>query len=146
MSQLQVAQFLYDLRQMLGELDSLPVPTIAALDGAALGGGLELALACDLRVASEFAFAPPAGGDVLTCGAVQALPPTSLDYQRLVLPSSLGELLLSCLQPVALAHGARSFSAGGTQRLSRLIGVSRAKDLIFTSKVLNAAQAHDLGT
>lgn len=69
MSQLQVAQFLYNLRQMLGELDSLPVPTIAALDGAALGGGLELALACDLRVASEFAFAPPAGGDALTCSS-----------------------------------------------------------------------------
>ena len=53
MTQAQTAQFLHNLRSMLAELESLPVPTIAALDGAALGGGLELALACDLRVASE---------------------------------------------------------------------------------------------
>jgi methylglutaconyl-CoA hydratase len=53
MSQLQVAKFLSDLRTVLGKLENLPVPTIAAIDGPALGGGLELSLACDLRVAGE---------------------------------------------------------------------------------------------
>lgn len=53
MSQVQVAKFLADLRDVLGKLESLPIPTIAAIDGPALGGGLELSLACDLRVASK---------------------------------------------------------------------------------------------
>jgi len=51
MTPVQVAKFLSDLRDALGKLESLPMPTIAAIDGPALGGGLEMSLACDLRVA-----------------------------------------------------------------------------------------------
>lgn len=54
MSQIQVAKFLSDLRAALGQLEALPMPTIAAIDGPALGGGLELSFACDLRVAGEY--------------------------------------------------------------------------------------------
>lgn len=60
MSQLDVARFLYNLRRLLGEIEDLPVPTVAAVDGPALGGGLELALACDLRVAGAFPARSPA--------------------------------------------------------------------------------------
>ncbi|TNY19820.1 ClpP/crotonase-like domain-containing protein [Rhodotorula diobovata] len=105
MSQLDVARFLYNLRRLLGELQDLPVPTVAAVDGPALGGGLELALACDFRVA---------GSSVTKLG----LPETRL----------------------AIIPG-----AGGTQRLSRLIGTSRAKDLIFRAKVMDAHEALQLG-
>ncbi|KAF8076596.1 ClpP/crotonase-like domain-containing protein [Lyophyllum atratum] len=101
MSQMQVAKFLADLRDALGKLENLPMPTIAAIDGPALGGGLELSLACDLRVA---------GYNVKKIG----LPETSLG----IIPG-----------------------AGGTQRAARLLGPSKAKDLIFTARTLNAEEA-----
>jgi len=101
----QVSKFLADLRSALSKLESLPMPTIAAIDGPALGGGLELALACDLRVAAH---------SVTKIG----LPETKLG----IIPG-----------------------AGGTQRATRLLGLSKAKDLIFTGRSLTAAEAEELG-
>ncbi|KAG5728504.1 hypothetical protein E4T56_gene19493 [Termitomyces sp. T112] len=101
MSQVQVSKFLSDLRDAFGKLENLPMPTIAAIDGPALGGGLELSLACDLRVA---------GHNVQKIG----LPETSLG----IIPG-----------------------AGGTQRAARLLGPSKAKDLIFTARTLTAQEA-----
>ncbi|KAL1723412.1 ClpP/crotonase-like domain-containing protein [Schizophyllum commune] len=105
MSQAQVNKFLADLRDALGRLENLPMPVLAAIDGPALGGGLEMALACDLRVA---------GRDVTKIG----LPETGLG----IIPG-----------------------AGGTQRATRLLGVAKAKDLIFTARVLNASEALEYG-
>jgi enoyl-CoA hydratase len=85
-------------------LAGLPMPTIAAIDGDALGGGLELALCCDLRVASERA--------------------------RLGMP----EVRLAVTP-----------STGGTQRLPRIVGIARAKELLLTGRVINAAEAHRIG-
>ena len=85
-------------------LARLPMPTIAAIEGNALGGGLELALCCDLRIASERA--------------------------RLGLP----EVRL------AVTPG-----AGGTQRLPRVVGAARARELILTGRVIDAAEAERIG-
>jgi enoyl-CoA hydratase/carnithine racemase len=85
-------------------LAGLPMPTIAAIEGNALGGGLELALCCDIRIASERA--------------------------RLGLP----EVRL------AVTPG-----AGGTQRLPRIVGSARARELILTGRVLSAAEAERIG-
>ncbi|KAJ3075996.1 hypothetical protein HDU98_006160 [Podochytrium sp. JEL0797] len=104
MSPKEVGVFVHSLRSAFSEVETLPVPTIAAIDGAALGGGLEVALAADIRVA---------GG-----GARLGLPETKL----------------------AIIPG-----AGGTQRLPRLIGASRAKELVFTGRVLDAKTAEKYG-
>ncbi|TFY78718.1 hypothetical protein EWM64_g5289 [Hericium alpestre] len=105
MSEAQVNKFLVDLRGALSKLENLPMPTIAAIDGPALGGGLELALACDLRVA---------GHSVTKIG----LPETKLG----IIPG-----------------------AGGTQRATRLLGLSKAKDLIFTGRSLSGPEAKEWG-
>lgn len=85
-------------------LERLPKITIAAINGYALGGGCELALACDLRVAAEDA--------------------------------ALGqpEILLGVIP-----------GAGGTQRLPRLIGVGRAKELVYSGRMVTAEEAAGIG-
>ncbi len=93
-----------DLSDCFTAVAEIPQPTIAAVTGYALGGGLELAMCCDLRV----------------CG----------DNARLGQP----EIMLGIIP-----------GAGGTQRLPRLIGPSRAKELIFTGRYVDAAEAHRIG-
>lgn len=104
MGDAEVAGFHRALRGFLCGLEALPQPVVAALNGAALGGGLELALACDLRVAAE--------------GIELGLPEVGLG----IIPGG-----------------------GGTQRLPRLLGVARAKELILTARRVGAAEALALG-
>jgi enoyl-CoA hydratase/carnithine racemase len=99
----QVRRYIHMIRETFHALASLPKPVIAAINGVAFGGGMELALACDLRIADEH--------------AVMGLTETSLG----IIPG-----------------------AGGTQRLARLIGTARAKELIFTAKRINAWEAEKL--
>ncbi|GBP30763.1 Enoyl-CoA hydratase domain-containing protein 2, mitochondrial [Eumeta japonica] len=100
----EVINFVRGLRETLTEVEDLPMPTIAALDGVAVGGGLELALACDVRVAAESA----------RLGLVET--------SRGLLPG-----------------------AGGTQRLPRLVHPNIAKELIFTSRIIDGKKAKELG-
>ena len=100
---------MYDERRFLrakwvGAVAGMAKPTIAAINGYCLGGGLELALQCDLRVAAE--------------QAQFGLPEVTLGF----LPG-----------------------AGGTQRLPRLIGLQRAKEMILTGRRIQADEAERLG-
>ena len=91
-------------QRVMDVISALPVPVVAAVNGFALGGGCELALACDFIYASE--------------NAKFGLPEVSLG----ILPGF-----------------------GGTQRLTRLLGRARAKELIFTGDMIDAAKAKEIG-
>lgn len=92
------------MQRLFACIEAAPVVTIAEIGGAALGGGLELALACDLRVAA--------------CEAKLGLPEANLG-----------------LVP----------AAGGTQRLTRLVGAGMAKRLILGAEVVDGVEAQRLG-
>jgi enoyl-CoA hydratase len=92
------------LQSAFSSVAAIPKPTVAAITGYALGGGCELALCCDFRVAGQNA--------------------------KIGQP----EILLGIIP-----------GAGGTQRLARLVGPSRAKDLIFTGRFVEAAEARAIG-
>ena len=100
----RVPVFVRNIRRTMDDLEALPQPTLGVVNGFAFGGGTELLLACDLRVAAPH--------------AQLGLTETSLA----ILPG-----------------------AGGTQRLPRLVGKSRAKDLILTARRLGAEEAFDIG-
>lgn len=104
MSDEQVLETVTTIRETVSAVAGAPIPVIAAINGAAFGGGLELALACDIRLASS--------------SASMGLTETTL----------------------AIIPG-----GGGTQRLPRLIGPGRAKELIFTGRRITAGEAHALG-
>ena len=99
-----VGQLLGSLNDAVTAIARLPMPVIAAVTGYALGGGLELALAADLRIVAD--------------NAVLGLP----------------EILLGVIP-----------GAGGTQRLPRLVGASRAKELIFTGRRVGGTEAAAIG-
>lgn len=104
MSDRQVKQIVQLIGATVAKVETLAQPVIAVLNGVAFGGGLELALACDLRIAATH--------------VKLGLTETSLG----IIPG-----------------------AGGTQRLPRLIGLGKAKELIYTARRLNAEDAKHYG-
>jgi enoyl-CoA hydratase/carnithine racemase len=104
MNELQVKDFILTIRNLFTAIESLNKPVIAAVNGIALGGGTELALACDIRIAAMHA----------TMGLTETR--------------------------LAIIPG-----AGGTQRLPRLIGRGKAKELIFTGRRVDAHEALQIG-
>jgi 3-hydroxypropionyl-coenzyme A dehydratase len=101
---LQAERYATFAQDLINRIDRLEKPVIAAVNGFALGGGCELAMACDIRIASSNA---KIGQPEVTIG----IPP----------------------------------GWGGTQRLMRLIGPAKAKELIFTGKMIMADEAYQMG-
>jgi enoyl-CoA hydratase/carnithine racemase len=100
----QVKEFIFTIRNLFTSIEQLNKAVIAAVNGVALGGGTELALACDIRIASM--------------NASMGLTETRL----------------------AIIPG-----AGGTQRLPRLVGRGKAKELIFTGQRIGADECFNIG-
>ena len=93
-----------EMQTLFDRIEEYPKPTLAAINGVAMGGGLELAMACDIRIAADH--------------VKVGLPETTLG----VIPG-----------------------AGGTQRLTRLVGPGRALEMIMTSRILDAQTAERYG-
>ena len=93
-----------EAQEALSDIENLEKPVIAAIDGFALGGGCELALACDIRIATA--------------------------------RSKLGQPEVN----LGIIPG-----AGGTQRLQRIVGPGKAKELIFTGDIISAREAGEIG-
>lgn len=100
----QVRRYIFTIRNTFTAVEQVRVPVIAAINGFAFGGGVELALACDIRIACS--------------AAIIGFTETSL----------------------AIIPG-----AGGTQRLPRIVGVAKAKEMIFTAQRIDAKTALDIG-
>ncbi len=100
----EVRYYIRTIRDLFTSVEEFPKPVIAAVNGYAFGGGLELALACDIRIASST--------------AIVGLTETSL----------------------AIIPG-----AGGTQRLPRIVGIARAKEMIFRARRITAEEGLEYG-
>jgi 3-hydroxypropionyl-coenzyme A dehydratase len=101
---IEAEKYASSAQMVLNKIEKLGKPVIAAVNGFALGGGCELAMVCDIRIASSNA---KMGQPEVTIG----IPP----------------------------------GWGGTQRLMRLVGPSRAKELVFSGKMISAEQAFQIG-
>jgi enoyl-CoA hydratase/carnithine racemase len=104
MSPLEVKPMITALQEVFNQVEEIPKVTVAAINGFCLGGGCELAMCADFRVAAEDA--------------------------KLGQP----EILLGIIP-----------GAGGTQRMPRLIGLGRAKDLIYSGRMVRADEARQIG-